>query len=178
MIPRYLIGKRRLRYVRGLQRRARIIISPRTDSLFLGWYTKLVCSRLIYLKQWSRDLYGKSILEINTVYKPPVKITTVDFVIFTTKDLTYVCNSICKYIWVLNNDGHLVEAAFCRSCFSFLDVLESHRWRHQRGNQGMKFSGLLSYIWVWGWYHYWAYARDNDVCFPGLGVQVSSRKLY
>ncbi len=40
-----------------------------------------------------------------------------DFVIFTTKDLTYVYNSICKFIWVLNNDGHLVEAAFADLVF-------------------------------------------------------------
>ena len=84
------------------------------------------------------NLFWKS----TTVYKPLVKITTVDFVIFTTKDLTYVYNSICKYIWVLNNDGHLVEADFFRSCFSFLDALESHRWRSRRGNRGMKFSGF------------------------------------
>jgi hypothetical protein len=46
----------------------------------------------------SRDLYGKSILDILEVYKRSVKVTAENFVIFTIRDYTSVYNSVCKLV--------------------------------------------------------------------------------
>ena len=48
-------------------------------------------------------------LEPIAIYKRSVKITTVDFVIFTTEDLMFVYNSVCKYIRIVRYGDHLVE---------------------------------------------------------------------
>jgi hypothetical protein len=60
---------------------------------------------------------------------------------------------------VLDYGGHLVEALLCRSCFSSLDTLGSHRWGSPRVNITERcFLGFLS-------------------CFLSLGVDTTARLM-
>ena len=108
-------------------------------------------------------------LEPIAIYKRSVKITTVDFVIFTTEDLMFVYNSVCKYIRIVRYGDHLVELSVDLvphpwTCWS------PHTWSFVEGYRGMEISWLsVPNLSLGVWYHYQAMERSEESYLSGFG---------